>query len=210
MTRIIALSAGLSKPSSTRLLVERMAAHTSGQLAEHGSSDEGGIEIVELRDYAHEIVDNMLTGFAAPRLEELKDKLVAADGIIAATPIFSQSFSGLFKSFLDVLDQKALINKPVYLGATAGTARHSLALEFAIRPVFAYFRAAVSPTAVFAASEDWGATGGASNDLEHRVERGAAEFVELLLGNRLEDKQDLEELATPDFEDLLRAGGIEF
>ena len=45
------------------------------------------------------------------------------------------------------------------LGATAGTARHSLALEHALRPLFAYLRAVVAPTAVFAAAEDWAGAG---------------------------------------------------
>ncbi len=128
MTTIIALSSGLSQPSSTRLLAERMAQSTASALEARG---ERGVEveIVEIKDFAHDIMDNLLTGFGSQRLEELKQKVVAADGLIAVTPIFSQSFSGLFKSFLDVLDTKSLINTPVFLGATAGTARHSLALE---------------------------------------------------------------------------------
>lgn len=208
MINLIAFSAGLSQPSSTRLLADSMSEHSKALISARGESV--SVEVVELRDYAHDIVDNLLTGFASPRLASLKERVVAADGLIATTPIFSQSFSGLFKSFLDVLDQKALINKPVYIGATAGTARHSLALEFAIRPVFAYFRAMVAPTAVFAASEDWGASGGVSVEVESRVERGAQEFVAMILGSALESAKHIDEFATPDFEDLLRAGGIEF
>ena len=45
------------------------------------------------------------------------------------------------------------------IAATGGTARHSLALEHAVRPMFAYLRAAVVPTAVFAAAEDWAGDG---------------------------------------------------
>lgn len=208
MSNLIALSAGLSQPSSTRLLVDRMSESTSDLAAVRGINVD--VETIELRDYAHDIVDNMLTGFASPRLEALKESVISADGIIAATPIFSQSFSGLFKSFLDVIDQKALINKPVYLGATAGTARHSLAIEFAIRPVFAYFRAMVAPTAVFAASEDWGAAGGVSEEIEARVQRGATEFLDLIAGSSLQVTTHIDELETPDFESLLKAGGIEF
>lgn len=208
MTKLVAFSAGLSQPSSTRLLADRMTEHAVAELESTGQKVD--VHVVELRDYAHDIVDNLLTGFASPRLEELKSLVVGADGLIATTPIFSQSFSGLFKSFLDVLDQKALINKPVYLGATAGTARHSLALEFAIRPVFAYFRSMVVPTAVFAASEDWGASGGVSVAVEARVERGAKEFAAMIVGSALEVTTSVDEFETPDFEDLLRAGGIDF
>ncbi|WP_435300053.1 CE1759 family FMN reductase [Timonella sp. A28] len=209
MSTIVALSAGLSKPSSTRILVDAMATATKQELA-FTSHVDATVTVIELRDYAHDIVDNLLTGFASPRLEQLKNDVVASDGLIAATPIFSQSFSGLFKSFLDVLDQKSLINKPVFLGATGGTARHSLALEYAVRPVFAYFRAAVSPTAIFAASEDWGAAEGVSSNLEARVARGAQEFATLIAGKSLHTAHEIDELATPNFETLLRQGGIEF
>ncbi len=207
MTTIIALSSGLSQPSSTRLLAERMAQSTASALEARG---ERGVEveIVEIKDFAHDIMDNLLTGFGSQRLEELKQKVVAADGLIAVTPIFSQSFSGLFKSFLDVLDTKSLINTPVFLGATAGTARHSLALEYAIRPVFAYFRSALVPTAVFAASEDWGATGAGDKDLMARVERGAGEFASLISGRLLEPVAEIDEFETPDFESLLKQAGI--
>ena len=42
--------------------------------------------------------------------------------------------------------------------ATAGTARHSLVLEHALRPLFSYLKASPVPTGVFAASEDFGST----------------------------------------------------
>ena len=85
------------------------------------------------------------------------------------TPVFSASYSGLFKSFFDVLDPDALAGKPVLIAATGGTARHSLVLEHALRPLFAYLRAVVVPTAVFAASEDW-----AGGTAEARCARGSA------------------------------------
>jgi NAD(P)H-dependent FMN reductase len=50
----------------------------------------------------------------------------------------------------------------VLLGATAGTARHSLVLEHAMRPLFAHLRAIAAPTGVFAAPEDWAAPAASS------------------------------------------------
>lgn len=89
--------------------------------------------------------------------------------------MFSASYSGLFKSFFDVLDKDALAGKPVLIAATGGTGRHSLVLEHALRPLFAYLRAVVVPTGVYAASEDWGAEG-----LAERIERAADELAALL------------------------------
>ncbi|WIB36886.1 CE1759 family FMN reductase [Curtobacterium sp. MCJR17_043] len=118
----------------------------------------GPVEVrnVDLRPLAHEITDAMLTRFSAPALAAATATVVEADAVVFVTPVFTAGMSGLAKSFLDVLDKDALTDMPVLLGATGGTARHSLALEHGIRPVFAYLRAAVVPTAVFAATDDWG------------------------------------------------------
>ncbi|MFD3933314.1 hypothetical protein ACFWSI_45380, partial [Streptomyces sp. NPDC058614] len=44
-----------------------------------------------------------------------------------------------------------------------------LALEHALRPLFAYLRAIVTPTAVYAASEDWGSNGDPHTDTLPRL-----------------------------------------
>lgn len=148
--KLVVVTAGLSRPSSTRLLADRLAAATAGRVA-------ADVQVVELRELATEIAQNMVTGFPGPRLREAVDAVASADGLIAVTPVFTGSYSGLFKSFFDVVDKDALAGVPVLIAATGGTARHSLVLEHAMRPLFAYLRAVVVPTAVYAASEDWGA-----------------------------------------------------
>src|SRR3954453_22996782 len=164
------VSAGLSVPSSTRLLADRLTTATVEALHDRGS--DVTVEIVELRDHARDLADNLVTGFPNAALLASVETVLGADGLIPVTPIFSASYSGLFKTFFDVLDRDALIGKPTLLGATAGTSRHSLALEFAMRPLFAYLRAVVTPTAVFAASEDWAGGDGVSRALGERARRG--------------------------------------
>lgn len=177
--RIVVLTAGLRQPSSSRLLADRLATATSRALDERGSGSGSGsvqVEIVELREYARELTNHLLTGFAAGRLAELIERVAAADGLIVVSPIFSGSYSGLFKTFFDVLEPGLLVGKPVLLGATGGTARHSLALEYALRPLFSYLRTVVVPTAVFAAPEDWGSDA----QLSDRVDRAAGELADLV------------------------------
>lgn len=174
--RIAVVSAGLSNPSSTRMLADRLAGATVSALAERGIEAE--VDVFELRDYAHDITNNLLTGFAPPALESMVNAVVSADALIAVTPIFSTSYSGLFKSFIDVLDPDALTAKPVLIGANAGTARHSLAIDYAIRPLFAYLHAEPVSTGVFAASADWGGTGDQVAPLGERIDRAARELAE--------------------------------
>jgi FMN reductase len=124
----------------------------------------------------------MLTGFAAGELRSAIETVTNADAIIAVTPIFSSSYSGLFKSFFDILEPRSLAGIPVLIAATGGTARHSLALEYAVRPLFAYLQSVIVPTSVFAASEDWGGAGGTDGDLAARITRAGAELAEILDG----------------------------
>ncbi len=130
MTRIVAISAGLSQPSATRLLADRLATATRGALG-----DETTVEVVELRDYAHDITDGLLTGFANQHLRPVLDRVDDADGLILVSPTFTASYSGLFKSFIDIVDPDSVRGTPVVLAATGGTERHSLILEHALRPV---------------------------------------------------------------------------
>jgi len=175
--RIVVVSAGLSTPSSTRLLADRLSAAASAALRDRGEQVE--IETVELREHAHDLADHLLTGFPNASLSPVLDSVALADAVIAVTPIFAASYSGLFKTFVDVLDREALTGTPVLVAATGGTARHSLALEHAMRPLFAHLHAVVVPTAVFAAPEDWGATD-SSSTLEDRIERAAGELADVV------------------------------
>ena len=205
-TRTLAVvSAGLSVPSSTRLLADRLTNATVDALRERGVA--ATVEVVELRQHARDLADNLLTGFPNGGLGGAVGTVVDADGLIAVTPIFSASYSGLFKTFFDVLDKDSLAGKPVLMGATAGTARHSLALEHAMRPLFAYLRATVAPTAVFAASEDWAGGDATSPALTGRVHRAAGELADLVAGRPPVAPADPYADPVTSFEDLLRGPG---
>jgi FMN reductase len=171
---LVVVTAGLSQPSSTRLLADRLSAAAVDAAAALGVTLD--VRVVELRDVAHDVTDHMLTGFPPAGLRDALDAVAAADALIAVTPVFNASYSGLFKSFFDVVDKDALVDKPVLIAATGGTARHSLALEHALRPMFAYLRAVTLPTSVFAASEDWGGDE-AEGRLGGRVDRAAGELA---------------------------------
>ncbi|MGY1814473.1 FMN reductase [Blastococcus sp. SYSU D00820] len=207
-TRTLAVvSAGLSTPSSTRLLADRLTAATVAALGRRG--DDATVEVVELREHARDLADDLVTGFANRSLQAALGTVAGADGLIAVTPVFSASYSGLFKTFVDVLDRDALAGTPVLMGATAGTARHSLVLEHAMRPLFAYLRAVTVPTAVFAAAEDWAGGDGTSRSLAERVDRAAGELADLVGGRPAAVARPVLDGpfgGTPSFEELLRGG----
>ncbi|MGW0949178.1 FMN reductase [Streptomyces sp. NPDC002623] len=202
--RLTVVSAGLSVPSSTRLLADRLAEAVRQQLADAGSDVE--TRVVELRDLAVDIANNFVTGFPSPALADAVEAVSSADGLIAVTPVFTASYSGLFKSFFDVVDNDALTGKAVLAAATGGTARHSLALEHALRPLFAYLRAVVVPTTVYAASEDWGGNGDPLTDtLPNRITRAGGELAGLMRGRAGSAAQVTDDTAVVPFAQQLAA-----
>jgi FMN reductase len=177
--KLAVISAGLAQPSSTRLLAERLAAATERRLTDEGVETQ--VDLFDLRDVAQDITNNLLTGFASPKLQKVIDAVTGADGLVAVTPIYTTSYSGLFKSFMDILDPQSITGMPVAIAATGGTERHSLALDYAMRPLFSYLHAVVVPTAVYAASSDWGSGADpASSALPERIERAAGELGSLV------------------------------
>jgi FMN reductase len=173
---LVVVSAGLSQPSSTRLLADRLSAAVDRHLRDAGMEPE--VEVIELREHAQDLTNHLLTGFPSPALQATLDAVLAADGLIAVTPIFSASYSGLFKLFFDLVERDGFAGKPVLIAATGGTARHSLAVDHAVRPLFAYLNAAVVATGVYAATEDWGRGGDAADGgLVERIDRAARELA---------------------------------
>jgi FMN reductase len=176
---LVAVSAGLQVPSSTRLLADRLLAATERHLRDTGI--DATADVIELRDHAQDLSNNLLTGFPSPTLQAAIDRVTGADGLIVASPIFNASYSGLFKTFFDVIEHDSLDGRPVLLAATGGTARHSLALEHALRPLFAYLGADTVRTAVYAASADWGRSGvPAEGSLVQRIDRAARELAQAM------------------------------
>ncbi len=181
MTRHLAvITAGLTQPSSTRLLADRLTEAVVRGLGIGDNSEDVVVEVVEVRDVAHDLTNHVLTGFASPELQVRLDAITEADAVIVTTPVYAASYSGLFKMLVDVLPKDGLRDTPVLLGATGGTARHSLAIDHALRPLFAHLGALVAPVAVFAASEDWGNV--EAGGLGERIDRAGSAFARLVTG----------------------------
>ena len=167
------VSAGASDPSSTRMLADRISARTAELAAGRGNTVT--TIVIELRDFAADITSALVSQLVTPTLQRAITALGEADGVVASTPVYKAGPSGLFTSFFQILDNDLLIAKPVVLAATAGTTRHALVADGQMRPMFAYLRAMTTPTALFAAPEDW-----ADPALNTRVDRAATELVLLM------------------------------
>jgi FMN reductase len=171
--RLVVVTAGVGVPSSTRLLADRIAQKTIDLLGDGGA--ESTVAVIELNQLAIDIARAITSGLQSEPLQHAIRTLATSDAVIASTPVYKAGMSGLFKSFVDVIDDDILIAKPVVLAATAGTSRHAMVVDEQMRPLFAFLRAIPAPTSLFAGPDDWG-----SSALGEHIDRAARELVLLL------------------------------
>ena len=186
MSRVVVISGGLGSPSSTRVLSDDIVARLRESLAMKGESLEA--TVVELRELAHPITDALLTGFPTGELAKVIEKVAEADALVVVSPTFSASISGLVKSFFDILEPGTVTGKPVLLAATGGTERHSLMIDFAMRPLLSYLGALPVRTGVFAATSDFGGPQAAA--LAGRVRQAADELTDAIVGAPRKARED--------------------
>lgn len=210
---IAVVSGGTGDPSQTRMLADRLAASASAALSAQGVVVE--LHVLPLRELSADIGQALVTTARSQELQDALTEVEQADAVIAVSPTFKASYSGLFKSFVDLLDDEALVGVPVLLGATGGTARHSLMIDQAMRPLFAYLKARLVPTAVFAASDDWGEADGQQDStrttpLDARIRAAGADLAEILMLRparpRVAASDPSTELEVTPFEQLLHPG----
>jgi FMN reductase len=168
--RLVVISAGTNEPSSTQMLAGRITERSLEYMRQMDCTVSAqGIEVAPL---AIEIAQATVSGLVPENLQATIEQVGQADAVIACTPVYKAGISGLFKSFIDLLDNDLLIAKPVLLAATAGSSRHALVIDEQMRPLFGYMRALTLPTSVFAATEDWSAPA-----LGDRISRAATELA---------------------------------
>jgi len=99
--------------------------------------------------------------------------------LVAATPVYKASYTGLFKHLFDLLDPKALEGRPVLLGATGGSERHALVVEHQMRPLFGFFGCALLPTSLYAVNSDFIGGTELAPAITGRIERAVDEIAAL-------------------------------
>lgn len=178
MRSLVVVTAGLSTPSSTRKLADALARATEARITARGEGLEN--QVIELRELARELA-TVMTNWSAdtPQLDAAKRALATADGLIAVTPVFQGSYSGLFKMFFDTLDPHALDGLPTLIAATGGSSRHALLLDYSMRPLFNYLHAVVVPAGIYQATEDYGTKYGAQT--AKRIDLAAGQLADLMV-----------------------------
>jgi FMN reductase len=127
VSSIVALAGSPSTTSRTVALLT----HLAGGLRADGHD----VTVVPVRGLPAEALLSADAG--NPSVAAAVAEVAAADGLIVASPVYKAAYSGVLKTFLDLLPANALAGKAVLPLLTGGAPTHALAVDYALRPVLA-------------------------------------------------------------------------
>lgn len=167
--KIVGFAGSWSQPSRTRNLVEaavlKAADRTGAQARVH-----------DLTDVCFSLGTTLSADVAPADVALLLNDIVTADALIVGSPVYKGTYTGLFKHLFDLIEPRALKDKPVLLTATGGSERHALVLDHGLRPLFAFFSADIIATGLYATESDFTDYRPSSATLVGRIERAATEL----------------------------------
>ncbi|WP_225783218.1 NADPH-dependent FMN reductase [Xenophilus sp. Marseille-Q4582] len=123
--------------------------------------------------------------FGNAQVQEAIHSVAAAQVVIVATPVYKAAYSGLLKTFLDLLPQAAFKGKTVLPLATGGSPHHMLALDYALRPVLGALGAGHILPGVYASDAQVTLTPEGAYQLQVDIADRLAEAVDTLLAEAL-------------------------
>lgn len=137
--RGVGISGSPSATSKSRVLVERL-------LDALGAA---GVEC-QLIDLATLPADALLGRATAPEVTAALAATASAAIVVAGTPVYRATYTGLLKAFFDLFPREALagvVGVPVVTGAGP---HHALAVDYGLRPLFASLGARTVAAAIYA------------------------------------------------------------
>jgi len=171
--RITAIVGSTSVQSRTKVLVNAIARALAAQL-------DVEIRLVELSEFGTRFGAAATRSQLDPQALAALEAIENADLIIAASPVYKGSYTGLFKHVIDFIDIDALVDTPVLLAATGGGERHALVGEHQLRPLFGFFRAHTIPTAIYASEAELQDYAVSSPLLQARIDEAATQAARVL------------------------------
>lgn len=173
LPRVVAFTGSTRRPSKSRALAQAIGAAAQAR--------------APLDITYYDVVDagpGLGAAFSRGELSEDARKVVEAveqaDAIIAITPVYKGSYTGLFKHLIDFVDPNALSHKPVVIGATGGGHRHALIVEHQLRPLFGFFSALIVPTSVYASDHEFSEGEVVDPGVLGRIELAGSQLATLL------------------------------
>ncbi|GAB4190597.1 MAG: NADPH-dependent FMN reductase [Roseiflexaceae bacterium] len=169
MAAILTIGGSPSAVSRSSAVLE----YARGQIGRAGLAAEG----LSVRDLPAE--DLIFARASSPAIQAAQAQLAQARGVIVATPVYKAAYSGVLKTFLDLLPGGALAGKTVLPIATGGAPTHMLALDYALKPVLAALGAQQTLAGVYIldAQIQTGEQLTLDPEIARRLDEGLAELI---------------------------------
>jgi len=163
----VGISGSPAARSKSRMLLERALV---------ALSDRGATTV--LIDLSALSADALLARRRATEVDSALGSVSQATIIVASTPVYRATYSGLLKVFFDLLPLNGLVGKTAIPIATGGSPAHQLVIDHGLRPLFASVGAVTTPTGVY--GTDAAFENGIPNDsLIDRLNAAVAEAITL-------------------------------
>jgi FMN reductase len=173
---VVGVSGSPTAPSKTSVLVSEVVNSFATGIG-------GRAIVIELAPLLTELAAGAHRHELGENARRALDEVEAADVLVAGSPAYRATYTGLFKLFFDHIGQYALVDKPVVLTATGGSDRHALLVEHQMRPLFGFFQALTLPLGIFATSEDLAGYALQSDDVRDRIAASVRRTLPLILSS---------------------------
>ncbi|HWJ78695.1 MAG TPA: NADPH-dependent FMN reductase [Niallia sp.] len=114
--------------------------------------DHVSYEVIKVHELPAE--DLIKANFNSEKIKASTKKVEEADGVILFTPVYKATYSGILKTFLDLLPQKGFENKIVWPIVIGGSFGHLLAIEYGLNPLLTALGAVHINKGVYAVDQD--------------------------------------------------------
>lgn len=171
--RVVGVSGSLHEPSRTTALVREI-------LTAVGERAPADTTLVEVATLGASLAGALRRDDVGADAERALRTIEEADLLVAASPVYRASFTGLFKHLFDFVGQYELTATPVLLAATGGGERHALIIDHQLRPLFGFFQALTLPTGIYASDSDFTDGRLTSADVRRRIAQSVERALPLV------------------------------
>lgn len=175
--RLVAISGSANRPSRSSALALAIASATAERI-------DSELQLFDLIDAGSGLGAAFTRNELTPQARNVVEAVEQADALIAVSPVYKGSYTGLFKHLFDFIAPDKLFNKPVVIGATGGGHRHGLVVEHQLRPLFGFFSALTVPTSVYVSDHEFEEGVPSDKVVRERIDLAAAQLSALLLARR--------------------------
>lgn len=138
---------------------------------------EGGAETTVI-DLAELDANGLLGRRQDPGVQQALGLVERANILVASTPVYRATYTGLLKAFFDLFPQRALEGKVAFGIATGASSAHRVAVDHGLRPLFASVNADVTPRGIYATDAELASPDAHAKVLE-QIDRAVLEALEL-------------------------------